>query len=77
MTAHGKFFSTITRCLLFSVAMAVLGLTWGCGGEVPSQATLDEAATGRVKEAQDAQKEFMLKKMAAKKSARKGATGGP
>ena len=29
--------------MLLSVAMAVLGLAWGCG-EMPSQATPDEAA---------------------------------
>jgi hypothetical protein len=61
MTAHSKFFSTIARCLLFSVAMAVLGLAWGCG-EVPSQTTLDDGAKARVQEGQDATKKAREKK---------------
>ena len=51
MTANSTCFSTMARCLLLSVAMAVLGLTWGCG-EIPSQATPDEAAKARVQEEQ-------------------------
>ena len=72
MTAHSKLFSTLARSLLLTGALAVLGLTWGCG-EVPSQATLDDAAKARVQAAHDREKEFM-EKMArkAKASGKKG-----
>ena len=63
MTANSKSLSPIARCLLFSVAMAVLDLTWGCG-EMPSQAKLDEGATARVQEAQDSMKQAKQKKKA-------------
>jgi hypothetical protein len=72
MTAHSKVFSTWTRCLLVSVAMAVLGFAWGCGDGVSSQATLDDAAKARVQQAHDSEKKFM-DKMEAK--AARGKTG--
>ena len=72
MTANSKFLSTIGRCLLFSVAMAVFGLTWGCGGGVPPQATLDDAAKAQIQEAHEVQRK-LLEKRAAKAS--KGRTG--
>jgi hypothetical protein len=75
MTASSRSFFAVARCLLFSATVAVPGFTWGCGGEVPSQATLDDAAKARVQAAQDAQKEFMAKQKAAKKSTRKAGTG--
>jgi hypothetical protein len=61
MTAHRAVFSTMARCLLFSSVVAVLGLNWGCGGEMPSQATLDEAAEARVQAARDATEKFLAK----------------
>jgi len=72
MTSHTKFFSTIARRLLFSVAMAVLGLIWGCGGGVPPQATLDDAAKAQVQEAREVQHK-LIEKRAAK--APRGKTG--
>jgi hypothetical protein len=73
MTAHSKFLSTMAKGLLVSVAMAVLGLTWGCG-EVPSQAPMDDAAKARVQEAHNREKQFMEKvARKAKASGRKGA----
>ena len=74
MMAHSKFFSTVARCSLFAVAMAVVGLTWGCSGDVP-QAPLDGAAQARVKEAQDAQKKFMANKKAIKNPSRRRQRG--
>jgi len=69
MTADSKFFSTIARSLLFSVAMAVLGLAWGCG-EVPSQNVLDAGAEARVQRAKDSMQKFM-EKQATKRAASK------
>jgi len=66
MTANSRFSSAIARCLLFSVTMAVLGLTWGCGGAIPSHATLDEGAQARVQAAQDAMKKEHEKKRKAR-----------
>jgi hypothetical protein len=71
MTANRKPLSPIARCLLFSVAMAVLGLTWGCG-EVPPQATLDDAAKAQVQEAHDVQRKLREKRAA---KATKGKSG--
>jgi hypothetical protein len=62
MMARSKVFSTGETGLLVSVAIAALGLTWGCGG-VPSQATLDDAAKARVQAAHDREKQFMEKVM--------------
>ena len=73
MTAHSKLFSTLARSLLLTGALAVLGLTWGCG-EVPSQATLDDAAKARVQAAHDREKEFMEKM--ARKTKASGKKGG-
>jgi hypothetical protein len=70
MTAPSKFVSTVARCLLFSVAIAVLGLTGGCG-EAPSQATLDDAAKARVQEAQDAMKKVIERQKAAASKTRR------
>jgi hypothetical protein len=72
MTARSKRFSAAARCLVVLVATAVLGVTWGCGGGVPSHATLDDAAKARVQEAQDSQKKFMDKRKATKGSRKTG-----
>jgi hypothetical protein len=64
MTARSKRFSAMTRCLVVPVATAVLGVTWGCGGGIPSQATLDDAAKARVQEAQDSEKRLLEKRAA-------------
>ena len=72
MTANRKPLSPIARCLLCSVAMAVLAFTWGCGGGVPPQATLDDAAKAQIQEAHEVQRK-LLEKRAAKAS--KGRTG--
>jgi hypothetical protein len=69
MPAHSTFFSTMARCLLFSVAMAILGVTSGCG-ELPPQATLDEGAKARVQKAQDAQNKFMAKQEAKQRASK-------
>jgi hypothetical protein len=59
MTPNRKTSFPIGRCLLFSVPVGVLGLTWGCGsGEVP-QTPMDANAEARVKSVQQAQKKFM------------------
>src|SRR6185437_13896350 len=42
MTSGHNPFSDRARCLLLSLAIVILGSAWGCGGGVPSQATLDE-----------------------------------
>jgi hypothetical protein len=73
MAAYSKIFSAPTKCLLVSVAMAALGLTWGCGG-VPPQATLDDAAKARVQAAHDREKQFMEK--VANKAKASGKKGG-
>jgi hypothetical protein len=65
MTPNSKFLSTVARCLLVSVGMAVLGFTWGCSGEVPPQATLDDAAKARVQEAREVQHKLIEKRAAA------------
>jgi hypothetical protein len=62
MNAHTKLFHTMKMCLLFSVTMSILGLTWGCGGDVPSQSTPDEAANARAQAAADSQKQANSKK---------------
>ena len=62
MTQRSQFFRTIVRTLSFSVAMAVLGLTWGCGSGVPSQSTPDEAANARAQAVADRQKQANSKK---------------
>jgi hypothetical protein len=61
MTAQGASFSRMARCFLFSLVMAVLGINWGCGGGMPSEATLDEAAEARVQAARDATEKFLAK----------------
>jgi hypothetical protein len=71
MTANRKPLSPIARCLLFPVAMSVLGLTWGCG-EISPQATLDDAAKARVQEAHDVQANLRQKRAA---KASKGKSG--
>jgi hypothetical protein len=70
MTAHSKIRSTMAKGLLVSFAMAVLGLTWGCG-EVPSQAPMDDATKARIQEAHNREKQFM-EKMARKAAGKKG-----
>jgi hypothetical protein len=64
MTARSRAFSAMTRCLVCSVGLAALGVTWGCGPGVQSQATLDKAAEARVQEARDFQKKYLEKKAA-------------
>jgi hypothetical protein len=64
MTASTKLFCTTARCLLVSVAMAVLGFTSGCGGGVAPQATLDDAAKARVQEAREVQHKLIEKRAA-------------
>jgi hypothetical protein len=61
MTAHSAFFSSKARYLFFSFGVAVLALNWGCGGGMPSEATLDEAAQERVQAARDATEKFLAK----------------
>ena len=40
MKAHTKFFHSVATCLMVAVAIAALGLTWGCGaGAPPDDAT--------------------------------------
>jgi hypothetical protein len=63
MTANSTFRCTMARYLLLSVAIAVLGLTWGCGGDT-SQAPLDAAAQARVQGARESTRKFMEKKRA-------------
>ena len=70
---YSRFLSTMAKCLLASVAMVTLGLTWGCG-EVPSQATLNDAAKARVQAAHDREKQFM-EKVARKAKASRGKGG--
>ncbi len=60
MTPHSKVISTMATCWWVWVAVAALGLTWGCGG-VPSEVTLDDAAKAKIQDARDAQKKFMEK----------------
>lgn len=62
MATHGKFSSGVARCLVFSVALALLGATWGCSSSVPAQAEMDEAAKARVREVHENTKAFMAKK---------------
>ena len=69
MTARSKFFSALARCCLLSVAMAVLGLAWGCG-ELPSQATPDEGAKARIQKAQEANIKFLEKKEAMQRASK-------
>jgi hypothetical protein len=60
MTVTSKYFAPIARCLLFSLAMAFLGLACGCG-EVPSHNVLDEQAEKRVDGAKDSMKKYLDK----------------
>jgi hypothetical protein len=62
MTQRSQFFRTIRWSLSFLVAMAILGLTWGCGASVPSQSTPDEAANARAQAVADRQKQANSKK---------------
>jgi hypothetical protein len=71
MTANSKVRSTVARCLSFSMATAVLALTWGCGGAIPSQATPDDGANARVKTAQAANINYMEKKEAMQAATKK------
>jgi hypothetical protein len=64
MRASGKLFSTLGWRPAFLVAMAVLVLAWGCGGQVTPQAELDDAAKARVQEAKAAAKKFHSQKKA-------------
>ena len=73
MIAYSRFLSTTANGLLVSVAMVTVGLTCGCG-EVPSQATLDDAAKAQVQAAHDAEKKFMEK--VARKAKASGKKGG-
>ncbi len=72
MRVPTTFFSTIARCLLFSIATADLGLTWGCGGGMTSQATLDDAGKAQIKEANNFQMKLREKRAA---KAPKGKSG--
>jgi hypothetical protein len=71
MTANNESSSAIARWLFFSIAMAILGLTSGCGG-VPPEATLDDAAKAQVQEAHDVQQKLREKRAA---KASKGKSG--
>jgi hypothetical protein len=62
MTSSLNSLSVIARCLLLSFAMVILGSAWGCGGGVPSQATLDEEGQKRLQEAQDNMRKSMAKR---------------
>jgi hypothetical protein len=73
MMAYSKFLSRMANCLLVSVAMVTAGVTCGCG-EIPSQATLDDAAKAQVQAAHDAEKKFMEK--VARKAKAFGKKGG-
>jgi hypothetical protein len=39
MKAHTKFFHAVATCLMVAVAIAALGLTWGCGAGAPDEGT--------------------------------------
>ena len=62
MRAHSTFFSIMARCLSCSVALAVLGLTWGCGDG--AQSTPDEATKAKIHEIEVKVKEAHAKKRA-------------
>jgi hypothetical protein len=64
MTVQSKSFLREPRCLLFPFAMVVLGMGWGCSGEVPPQAALDDAAKARIQDGQDAMKKARQKERA-------------
>lgn len=59
MTARSKFFATATTCLLFSFAMALLGLTGGCGDGAAPQ---DEATKAKINDLQAKVREAHAKK---------------
>jgi hypothetical protein len=59
MKAHSKFFRAVARCLLFSVVMTVLGLTWGCGN---ADAPPDEATKAKIQELEAKVREVHAKK---------------
>jgi hypothetical protein len=59
MTANRKSLSPLARYLFASVAMALFGLTWGCGSSDVPQTPMDAKAEARVKEVVDAQKKAM------------------
>jgi hypothetical protein len=59
MKAHTKFFHAVARCLLFSFALTVLGLTWGCGD---AGAPPDEATKAKIQELEAKVREVHAKK---------------
>jgi hypothetical protein len=59
MKAHSRFFHAVARGLLFSVAMAVLGLSPGCGD---ANAPPDEATKAKIKEVEAKVREVHNKK---------------
>jgi hypothetical protein len=62
MTQRSTFLSRIASYLWYSIAIAVFGLTWGCGASAPSQSTPDEAANARAQAVADRQKQASAKK---------------
>jgi hypothetical protein len=62
MTQRSRFLRMIASHLSYSIAIALLGLTWGCGANVPSQSTPDEAANARAQAVADRQKQASEKK---------------
>jgi len=64
MIPDRKFSVAMVRCLLVSVTMTFLGVTWGCGDSIPPQAPADSE---QVKDTQDHMKEFMSKKGGSRK----------
>jgi outer membrane lipoprotein-sorting protein len=59
MKVHSKFFHAVARCLLIFFAMAVLGLTGGCGD---ASAPPDEATKAKIQELEAKVREVHAKK---------------
>jgi len=63
MSVHAGVPSGPARCLLCVLATALLITAWGCGGGMPSQATIDDEMKAKIGTMRESMKDSMKKSM--------------
>jgi len=63
MSVHAGVPSGLARCLLGLLATAILMTAWGCGGGMPSQATMDDEMKAKIGNMRESMKDSMKKSM--------------